>query len=147
MENLEFKPNTHIAAVYYNGGNVNLFRIHVDVTLGDLKHQLIQLNGRVNHRDQRMVTEVEYRRPSVCSDGTVLFTSMKLQTDGDVRTMFSIFSQFMKKGTIKLEARLVRFVESICSNLICPRTFDEIAACMIQPGEEDEVEPVNLSEF
>jgi hypothetical protein len=80
----------HIAAVYYNGGKENLFRIHVDVTLGDLKHHLTQLNGRAHHRDQRTVTEVEYRRPSVFSDGTVLFTNMKLQTDGDVRTMFSI---------------------------------------------------------
>jgi hypothetical protein len=88
---------------------------------------------------------VEYRRPSVCSDGTVLFAGMKLQTDGDVRTMFSIFSQFMTKGPIELEARFVRSVESICSNLIRQRTFDEIVACMIQPGEEDEVELVNLS--
>ncbi|KAK2427777.1 hypothetical protein QL285_026336 [Trifolium repens] len=147
MKNLEFKLNTHIAAVYYNRGNVNLLRIHIDVTPGDLKHQLTQLNGRVNHCDQRRVTEVDYRRPSVCSDGTVLFTTMKLQTDGDVRTMFSIFSQFMTKGPIELEAKLVRSVESICSNLIRPRTFDEIAACMIQPGEEDEVVLVNLSEF
>jgi hypothetical protein len=38
MENLEFQPNIHIAAVYYNGGNANLFRIHVDVTVGGLKH-------------------------------------------------------------------------------------------------------------
>ncbi|KAK2404898.1 hypothetical protein QL285_054200 [Trifolium repens] len=144
MEKLEFKSNTHIVVVYYNGGNVNLFRIDVDVTLGDLRHQLTQLNGHVNHRGQRKVTDVEYCRPSVCSDGTVLFTSMKLQTDGDVRTMFSIFSQFMTKGSIELEARLVRSVESICSNLIRPRTFDEIAACMIQPGEK---EPVNLSNF
>jgi hypothetical protein len=53
----------------------------------------------------------------------------------------------MTKGPIELEAKLVRSVESICSNLIRPRTFDEIVACMIQPGEEDEVEPVNLSEF
>jgi hypothetical protein len=78
MKNLEFQPNTHIDAVYYNGENVNLFRIHVDVTLGDLMHQLSLLNSRINHRDQRRVTEVEYRRPSVCSDGTILFTSMKL---------------------------------------------------------------------
>jgi surfactin synthase thioesterase subunit len=66
IENLEFQPNTHIVAVYYNGGNANLFRVHVDVTLGDLKHQLTQLNGRVTHHDQRRVTDVEYRGPSVC---------------------------------------------------------------------------------
>jgi hypothetical protein len=76
-----------------------------------------------------------------------LFTSMKLQTDSDVRIMFSIFSQFMTNGPMKLDAKLVRSVESICSNLIRPRTFYEIEACMIQLGEEDKVEPVNLSDF
>ncbi|KAK2415168.1 hypothetical protein QL285_037674 [Trifolium repens] len=89
-------------------GEKNLFRIHVNVTLGDLKHKLTQLNGCVHHRDQRRVTDVEYRRLSVCSDGTV---------------------------------------ESICYNLIRLRTFNEIAACMVQPEKEDEAEPINLSDF
>jgi hypothetical protein len=38
MENIEFQPGTHLAAVYYNDGEPNLFKIHIDVTLGDLKH-------------------------------------------------------------------------------------------------------------
>jgi hypothetical protein len=97
MENLEFQSNTHIVAVYYNGGNANIFMIHVDITLSDLKHYPTQLNSCVNHRDQRRVTDVEYCRPSVCSGGTVLFTNLKLQTDGDVGTMFSIFSKFIMK--------------------------------------------------
>jgi hypothetical protein len=57
-ENLEFQPNTQIVAIYYNGGKKNLFRIHVNITLGDLKHKLTQLNGRVHHRDQRRVTKL-----------------------------------------------------------------------------------------
>ncbi|KAK2414869.1 hypothetical protein QL285_037407 [Trifolium repens] len=76
-----------------NNGKSNLFRIHVDVTLVDLKHQLSQLNGHLNSHDVSRVTGVEYLRSSVCSDGNVLFTNMKLQNDADVRTMFSIFSQ------------------------------------------------------
>jgi hypothetical protein len=52
MENLEFQPNTHLAAVYYNGREANLFRIHIDITLGDLKHQLTQLNSRCHYRDK-----------------------------------------------------------------------------------------------
>ncbi|MCI94974.1 hypothetical protein A2U01_0116272, partial [Trifolium medium] len=43
-----------------------------------------------------------------CLDGTVLFTNMKLHNDDDVRTMFSIFSQYMTKGPIELDAKLVR---------------------------------------
>jgi hypothetical protein len=71
---------------------------------------------------------------------------MRLTNDGDVRTMFSIFSQYMTKGPIELDAKLVRFIQDICSNLIRPRIFDEIAACMVEPEEEDEVEAINLSE-
>ncbi|MCH94309.1 hypothetical protein A2U01_0015267, partial [Trifolium medium] len=88
--------------------------IHIDVTLVDLKHQLSQLNDRLNCGDARRVTDVEYRRLSVCSDGTVWFTDMKLQKDGDVRTMFSIFSQYNTKGPIELDATLVRSVQYIC---------------------------------
>ncbi|MCI83152.1 matrix metalloproteinase, partial [Trifolium medium] len=68
-----------------------------------------------------------------------------LRTDDDVRTMFSIFSRYMTKEPIELDAKLVRSVEAIMSNMICPRTFNEIAALMVKPGE-DEVEAVNLSD-
>jgi hypothetical protein len=50
-----------------------------------------------------------------------LVHELKLKNDGDVRTMFYIFSQYMTKGLIELDAKLVRSVEAICSNLIRPR--------------------------
>jgi hypothetical protein len=71
------------------------------------------------------VSKVEYRRPSVCSNGTVLYTNIKLQNDGDVRTMFSIFSQYMMNGPIELDAKLVRSVKIVCSNLICTRNLGQ----------------------
>ncbi|MCI62320.1 photosystem I P700 chlorophyll a apoprotein, partial [Trifolium medium] len=58
---------------------------------------------------------------------------MELRIDDDVRTMFSIFTRYMTKGPIELDAKLVRYVEAIMSNMICPRTFDEIAAYMVKP--------------
>ncbi|MCH98213.1 hypothetical protein A2U01_0019213 [Trifolium medium] len=100
MEILEFQQNNHLVAVYYKHGKLNLFRIHVDVTLADLKHQLSQLNGRHHFRDERRVTDVN------------------------------------TKGSIKLDAKLIRSIETICSNLIRPRTFDEIAAFMVELGED-----------
>jgi hypothetical protein len=69
---------------------------------------------------------------------------MKLQNDGDVRTMFSIFAQCMTRIPIELNAKLVRSVQAICLNLIRPRTFDEIMACMV--NLEDEVGAINLSD-
>jgi hypothetical protein len=47
--------------------------------------------------------------------------------------------------SIELDTTSVRSIQAICSNLICPRTFEEIAASIIEP-EEDEVEAVNLSD-
>ncbi|PNX88791.1 hypothetical protein L195_g044905 [Trifolium pratense] len=131
MNALDFQPNTSLAAVYFNNGTPNLVRIRNDVTLSDLKRQL---NSLLHFREQRWVTEIVYRHPSVCTDGT----------------MFSIFTRYMTKGPIELDATLVRSVEVILSNMIPlrrPRTFDEIAALMVKPGEDEEaeVEPVNLS--
>ncbi|MCH80629.1 hypothetical protein A2U01_0001399, partial [Trifolium medium] len=83
MDIYKVRKNTHLVAVCYNNGKPNLFRIHVDVTMADLKHQMDQLNDRLNCRDARRVVSVEYRRLSICSDGCVLFTNMKLQNDGD----------------------------------------------------------------
>jgi hypothetical protein len=61
MKILEFQWNTNLVAVYYNSGNSNVFKIHIDVTLVDLKHRLSQLNGRLHFRNDRRVTDVEYR--------------------------------------------------------------------------------------
>jgi hypothetical protein len=118
MEILEFQKNTYLVGVNYNRGIPNFLRIHVDDTLADLKHQLSQLNGRLHFGDARRVTDVEYRRLSIFSNRTVLFTYMKHQNDGDIRTMFSIFYQYMTNGPIKLVTTLVRSVHAICSNLI-----------------------------
>ncbi|PNX55108.1 hypothetical protein L195_g048734, partial [Trifolium pratense] len=139
----DFQPNTSLAAVYYNNGTPNLVRIHDDITLFDLKRRL---NSILHFREQRKVTEIMYRRPSVCTDGTVLFTKMELLTDDDVRTMFSIFTWYMTKGPIELDATLVRSIEAILSNMIPKRrrrTFDEIAALMVKPRKDEEakVEP------
>ncbi|PNY11939.1 hypothetical protein L195_g008559 [Trifolium pratense] len=78
MVTYQVRKNNHLAAVYYNNGKPNLFRINVDVTLADMKHQLDQLNDCLKCCDARKVAGVEYCRLSVCSDERVLFTNMKL---------------------------------------------------------------------
>ncbi|PNX99484.1 hypothetical protein L195_g022750 [Trifolium pratense] len=149
MESVEYQPNSRLAAVYFNGGNANLLRIHEQVSLGDLKQQLTQINRRLNPGDPRTVTDVEYRRPSGTSNnGTLLFTNVKLRNNGDVITMFFVFSEFRSYVPIELDAKLVRSVENILSCMIPPnrpRTYDEIAAPMVRP-EEDEVEAISLSD-
>jgi hypothetical protein len=75
IENLEFQRN--IDAVYYNGREPNLFRTHVSVMLGDLKHQLTQLNSRLHfcERGDDKVEEINYLNLSVFA---FLFTVFNL---------------------------------------------------------------------
>jgi hypothetical protein len=142
---LTYRVNTHLAAVYYNNGTPHLFRINADVKFAALKQQLDQLNNRLNSRnDTRTVTSIEYRKPSIGSDGCITFTKMKLENDVDIQTMFSIYSQYSTKGPIELEATLTRSVEAILASLNRRRTYDEIAELMIEPEDQDYV--VNLAD-
>jgi len=49
-----------LAAVCFNGGKPNMFRVQINVTLVDLKDQLDQINQQLNHRDTRRVDDLEY---------------------------------------------------------------------------------------
>jgi hypothetical protein len=90
---LTYRRDTHLAAVYFNNEAPNMFQIYVDATVVDLKQQLDEINRCCNNRnDDRTVTSVEYRKPSLRFDGTVAFSKMQLQKDDDIRNMFSIYS-------------------------------------------------------
>ncbi|KAK2443186.1 hypothetical protein QL285_014310 [Trifolium repens] len=116
---LTYRRDTHLAAVYFDAGTPpNMFRIDVDSTLSDLKQQLDEINRCCNNRnDDRNVTIINYRKPSVRSDGSVMFSKMQLKNDDDVRTMFSIYSQYSTKGPIELDAKLTRSIFAILANL------------------------------
>jgi hypothetical protein len=127
MENSIFDPNTKLAAVYYNGGKPpHLFRIRTDVILSGLKGQLNQIKCQLNYRDIQRMDGVEYRRPSTDSARSVRFSRMKLVNNDDVSVMFSIFGQYNTKGSIDLDASLVKSVEQIQKCLIRPRNYEEI---------------------
>jgi hypothetical protein len=82
-----------------------------------------QLRG-LRCQDARKVTYIEYLYLSVWSDENVLFTNKKLQNEGDMRTMFSIFSYCSMKGPIELDAELVKSIPHICLSLIVPKNFE-----------------------
>jgi hypothetical protein len=125
------QKNIYVVAVY--NGKPILFRINVDVTMCNLKHQLDELNGRLNYRDARRVASVQHCRLLIGSDRRIRFTNMKLQNEDNVRTMCSILSQYITNGLIKLDATLNRYVQDICSILIRLGTFDEIACAWSNP--------------
>jgi len=95
-----------------------------------------QINLELNYRDTQRVDGVEYRRPSTDSAGSVRFTRMKLINNDEMRTMFSIFGQFSTRGSIELDALLVRSVEKIHKSLIRSMNYEEIRALMDAPHED-----------
>ncbi|KAK2388663.1 hypothetical protein QL285_062320 [Trifolium repens] len=118
---LTYRRDTHLAAVYFDGEKPNMFRIFVDATLVDLKQQLDEINRCcINPNDDRTVTNVEYRKPSMGSDGSLTFTNMKLEKNEDIRTMFSVYSQYSTKRPIELDAKLTRSVDAILARLKRP---------------------------
>jgi hypothetical protein len=58
------------------------------------------------------------------SDGRLTFTNMKLENNEDIRTMFSIHSQYSTKGPIELNAKLTRSVDAILARLKRPEDGD-----------------------
>ncbi|KEH42513.1 hypothetical protein MTR_1g069840 [Medicago truncatula] len=137
MEFPGFDPNTKLAAVYYTGGKQpHLFRIHNDVTLSRLKDQLDQINCQLNHRDTRRVVCVEYRCLLSNSVSSLRFSRMKLTNDDDVRTIFYVFGQYSTRGSIELDASLVRSAEQILKNLNRPRNYEEITALLEGPDDD-----------
>ncbi|CAJ2645392.1 unnamed protein product [Trifolium pratense] len=117
-----------LAAVYYNHGKPILFRINDDETFVGLKQQLNQLNRTVNNRnDNRTVSSLKYRKPSIGSDGRVTFTDMMLENNDDIQTMFSIFEQYSTRWPIELDATLTRSVEAILAILVRPEDPNHVS--------------------
>ncbi|KAK2408357.1 hypothetical protein QL285_043874 [Trifolium repens] len=98
------RMRSHLASVYFNSGRPNLFRINDDETFDGLKQQLNQIVN--NRNDNRTVSSLTYRKPSTGSDGSVSFTSMKLENNDDIDMMLSTFMEFSTKGPIELDATL-----------------------------------------
>jgi hypothetical protein len=122
---LTYRKDTLLAVVYFEVGTPNMFRIGVDSTLSDIKEQLDEINRCcINRNDDRNVTSVEYRKPSITSDGSVTFTKMQLTNNDDVRNMFSIYSRHSTKGPIELDAKLTRSVDAILANMKHPEDDD-----------------------
>ena len=63
MSTYRVEVNTNLVAVYYNRAKPNLFMVnHVDLTLSNLKDQLDQINGLLNHRDTKIVESINVCR-------------------------------------------------------------------------------------
>jgi uncharacterized protein with ACT and thioredoxin-like domain len=109
---------SHLAADYLNNGRPNLFRINDDETLDGLKQQLNQIVN--NRNDNRTASNLTYRKPSIGSDGSVSFTSMKLENNDDIDVILSTFKQFSTKGPNELDATLTRSIEAILASCVGP---------------------------
>ncbi|AES79779.2 40S ribosomal S10-like protein, putative [Medicago truncatula] len=55
--------NLFSARVRFNGGNLHLFKVRVDVMLKDLKDQLNEINQGLKPGDTRRVEDLQDARP------------------------------------------------------------------------------------
>jgi uncharacterized protein with ACT and thioredoxin-like domain len=96
-----------------------LLRINDDETFDGLKQQLNQIVN--NRNDNRTVSRLTYRKPSIGFDGSVTFTTMNVENNEDIDVMLSTFKQFSTKGPIELDATLTRSVEAILACCVGPQ--------------------------
>jgi hypothetical protein len=96
MSIYSLEENTNVVAVYYKG-EPNMFRIHMDITLCDLKDQLEQIDYCLNRGYTRRVNNVKYPCMSIDSYECVQFIHMKLHNDDDVRIIFFILVSIVRR--------------------------------------------------
>jgi len=117
--------NLFSAQVRFNGGNPNLFKVRVDVTLKDLKDQLNEINQGMYPGNTRRVEDLQY----ACSG--YLHTEKIMLTDDDyVKSMFSIYRQHRMFPRIEMEATLLRSLEDILKSLILPQDYDLVTSLL-----------------
>ncbi|AES60618.1 40S ribosomal S10-like protein, putative [Medicago truncatula] len=110
--------NLFKAQVRFNGGNPNLFKVRVDVTLKDLKDQLNEINQGLNPGNTRRVEDLQYARPDYLQSEKLM-----LKNDDYVRNMFSRYYKEHMFPRIEMETTLMRSSEDILNSLILPYNY------------------------
>ncbi|XP_058753434.1 uncharacterized protein LOC131626614 [Vicia villosa] len=108
----------HLAFVYFNGAKPPLqFRFSEDTHFTEL---ITILNSLLQYPKIRKLVKLEYRSPSLETEGNVQFTQFALKKDDDLKVMFSTFCQYSTKGPIKVDAKIQRFGEDFVKMLLRP---------------------------
>jgi len=103
--------------VRFNGGNPQMFKVwYINVTLDEI-------NQRLNPGDTKSVKYIWYE-PPMLDDGRITFSRLELKNDDDVRSMFSIFWQYIMVSLIDMFVTLQRSTEDILNSLIPPEDCD-----------------------
>ena len=108
----------HLAFVYFSGEMSPLqFRFSQDTPLDEL---ITILNSLLQYPENRKVVKLEYRSPSLDTEGKVKFTPFELKNDDDLEVMWETFQQYANKGLIELDAKLQRSAEDVIKMLRRP---------------------------
>ncbi|XP_058751977.1 uncharacterized protein LOC131625098 [Vicia villosa] len=101
----------HIAFIYFNGAKPPLqFSFSEDTPLAEL---ITILNSLLQYTENMKVVKLEYRSPSLDTEGNVQFTQFTLKTDDDLKVMWSTFRRYSIKGPLEVDAKIRRFEDVI----------------------------------
>ncbi|XP_058755606.1 uncharacterized protein LOC131628809 [Vicia villosa] len=105
--------------VYINGNNPHVeFKLPEGAT--SLANLTYKLNELLSDIDNIRVRKIEFREDCIDSNGRVKCNLIELKTDEDVKTMWKSFRRRITKGSIELDAHIIRFVDDIIKMLKHP---------------------------
>jgi len=146
MENSVFNSNIRLATFYYNGGNNPSVQdshwchpLWIEGSAGS-NQPSTELQRHTKGGQCWVLTSIDQLSRSV------RFIQMKLMND-DVRTMFAIFGEYSTRGSIELDASLVRSVEQIHKSLIRLRNYKEIMALLDAPDKDNSLDDLRSTMF
>ena len=110
----------HLAFVYFSSGYSTPFhfRFSQDTPYVEL---ITILNSLLQYPENRKVVKLEYRSPSLDTEGKVKFTPFELKNDDNLEVMWSIFQRYSSKGLIEVNAKLQRSREDVIKMLQRPQ--------------------------
>ena len=66
------------------------------------------------------MVKLEYRSPSVDTEGNIKFTPFELKNDEDLEVMWATFQRYSSKGLIEMDVKLQRSTEDVIKMLQRP---------------------------
>ncbi|XP_058725795.1 uncharacterized protein LOC131597098 [Vicia villosa] len=108
----------HLSIVYFNGAKPPLqFRFSEDTLFTESS---TALNSLLQYPENQKLVKLEYRSPSLDTEGNVQFTQFALMTDVDLKVMWSTFRQYSTKCPIEVDAKFQRSRKDIIKMLQRP---------------------------
>lgn len=111
-KHLRMSQYSYMEIVYFNNMKPPIdFRLPKDpTTLVVLRSKLDNL---FPNTDNRKVVRIEFRAPSINTQGNMKYNTFKLKTDEDLNVLWRTYHHRPTKGSIEFDAMIVRSINDI----------------------------------